>query len=91
MIEHSGRLDRDSPIRFWEAAISKQGRFAAGVSVMIRRLDDAPSNLHATWAQLGLGGGSHAARSLWDGVALADSERLNVTLRAHGSAVWQMD
>ncbi len=54
-------------------------------------LDDAPSNLHATWAQLGLGGGSHAARSLWDGAALADSERLSVTLPAHGSAVWQLD
>jgi alpha-galactosidase len=54
-------------------------------------LDDAPSNLHATWAQLGLGEGSHAARSLWDGAALKDSERLNVTLPAHGSAVWQLD
>jgi alpha-galactosidase len=54
-------------------------------------LDDAPSSLHAAWAQLGLGKGSHSARSLWDGAALKDSERLNVTLPAHGSAVWQLD
>src|SRR5260370_23462128 len=35
---HSGRLDRDPPIRFWEAAISKQERFAADVCAMIRRI-----------------------------------------------------
>jgi hypothetical protein len=53
-------------------------------------LDDASVTFHATWKQLGLGA-HHSARGLWDSVSLADSERLNVTLPAHGSGVWRLD
>jgi len=54
-------------------------------------LDDAPLTLHAAWAQLELGEGRHSARNVWDGVALENSDRLNVTLAPHGSIVWQLD
>jgi hypothetical protein len=54
-------------------------------------LGDAPLDLHATWVQLGLVEGHHSARSLWDDAALAGSDRLSVTLPAHGSAVWRID
>ena len=54
-------------------------------------LAHSPVTLHATWKQLGLDGASHRARSLWDDTALADSERLNVTLPAHGTTVWRLD
>ncbi|HLZ97380.1 MAG TPA: glycoside hydrolase family 27 protein [Steroidobacteraceae bacterium] len=54
-------------------------------------LGDTPFDLHATWVQLGFAEGRHSARSLWDDVALAGSERLGVSLPAHGSAVWQVD
>jgi hypothetical protein len=59
--------------------------------VAVFNLGDAPLDLHATWIQLGLVEGRHSARSLWDDAALAGSERLSVTLPAHGSTVWRVD
>ena len=76
-------------MRVW---ITSQGARKTSRKILaLFNLDDAPVTLHATWKQLGIGGGSHSVHSLWDGVAFADSERLNVTLPAHGSTVWRLD
>ncbi len=53
-------------------------------------LDDRPVTLHSTWAQLGLEG-KHAARNLWNGNSLAPSEGIEMTLPAHGSAIYRVE
>jgi alpha-galactosidase len=75
-------------VRVW---ITSQGaRKTPRKYLALFNLDDLPVTVHASWKQLGLGG-SHSVHSLWDGASFADSELLNVTLPAHGSAVWQLD
>ena len=75
-------------VRVW---ITSQGaRNASRRILALFNLDDAPVTLHATWKQLGLGD-RHSVHSLWDDGSLADSERLNVNLPAHGSGVWRLD
>jgi alpha-galactosidase len=91
---HSPRPFQDLPpefahLRVW---ITSQGTpNTAHKFLALFNLDDAPITLHATWKQLGVGGGSHSVHSLWDGHSFADSDRLNVTLPAHGSGVWRLD
>jgi hypothetical protein len=74
--------------RVWEAQ--------AGTPAHPRRyfaffnLDDKPATLHATWKQLGLQG-KHPARGLWDGILLAPSEDVEMTLPAHGSTIYRVD
>jgi alpha-galactosidase len=76
-------------VRVWTTS---QGTGKAERKILaVFNLDDSPVTLHATWKQLGLDGGSHSVRSLWDDAAFADSERLNVTLPAHGTTVWRLD
>ena len=53
-------------------------------------LDDRPATLHATWKQLGLHGRRHAAHDLWSGAARPAAARMDVTLPAHGSAIYRI-
>jgi hypothetical protein len=76
-------------VRVWETS---QGRGKTQHEILaLFNLGDGPLVLQAPWEQLGLAAGRHSARSLWDDAALADSERLSVTLPAHGSNVWRVD
>jgi len=74
--------------RVWEASTGA-GKHAQ-TSFAFFNLDDKPVTLHATWAQLGLAG-KHAARNLWDQSKLKASETVEVTLPAHGSALYRVE
>jgi len=54
--------------------------------VAVFNLDDKPSALKASWAQLGAK--ARSARELWTGKR---SKRLNVTLPAHASTIYRME
>lgn len=54
-------------------------------------LDDAPKKLSATWKQLGLEAPKHAARNVWTGERLELSDRISLTLPAHGNAIYRID
>jgi alpha-galactosidase len=53
-------------------------------------LDAQPASLEATWQELGLDAGSHAARDLWDGHRLNTSDRLKISLAPHASALYEV-
>ena len=52
-------------------------------------LRDESAQLGATWDQLGIEG-THSALDLWSGATLPAAPRIEVTLPAHGSAVYQI-
>ena len=75
--------------RVWIASTGsrkKPSRFLAFFN-----LNDKPVVLHATWQQLGLHGGKHVARDVWDGGRLAASKWIKVALPAHGSTVYRIN
>jgi hypothetical protein len=53
-------------------------------------LDNRPSQLNATWKQLGIEG-THSALDLWSGMRLKGGSTISATLRAHGSALYRVD
>jgi len=73
-------------VRVWVAS-GKTGRRLLAVF----NLDDKPASVEAAWDQLGLSPGSHAANDLWWGYGLAASDRLRLTLPAHGSALYEVE
>jgi len=74
--------------RVWETYAGTNDRFRTYVAFF--NLDNKPVTLHATWKELGLGG-KHAGRSLWDGIPLTPSTVIEITLPAHGSAIYQVE
>jgi hypothetical protein len=52
-------------------------------------LKDGPAQLSATWKQLGIEG-RHSALELWSGAKLPAAGRIDVTLPAHGSAIYRI-
>lgn len=75
-------------VRVWEAHMGTPDQPRRCFAFF--NLDDAPVTLRAAWTQLGLTPGSHAARDLWTGRALAPSTGVEVRLPPHGSAVEQV-
>ena len=73
--------------RVWEAQTGATDR--PNLYFAFFNLDDRPVTLHSTWAQLGLEG-RHAARDLWNGNPLVPSEGIEMTLPAHGSAIFRV-
>jgi hypothetical protein len=71
--------------RVWMASGKAGERYVA-----VFNLDDKPASLQANWEQLGLPSGMHAARELWSGHRVDASERLQVTLPAHGSVIYSV-
>ncbi|HUO98288.1 MAG TPA: glycoside hydrolase family 27 protein [Rhizomicrobium sp.] len=69
--------------RVWYALAGSRTKPIQYVAVF--NLDDKPATLKASWKQLGLKG--HSARELWTGKR---SLSLNVTLPAHGSAIYRV-
>jgi alpha-galactosidase len=72
-------------VRVWVASGMKGQRFLA-----VFNLDAQPASLEATWQELGLDAGSHAARDLWDGHRLNTSDRLKISLAPHASALYEV-
>jgi len=72
----------------WETHTRRNDRFRMYVAFF--NLDDKQVTLHAAWKELGFGG-KHAGRSLWDGIQLAPSTAIEITLPAHGSAIYQVE
>jgi hypothetical protein len=70
--------------RVWSALAGSRTKPTRYVAVF--NLDDKPATLKASWQQLGVKG--HAARELWTGKR---GNTLNVTLPAHGSAIYRVE
>jgi alpha-galactosidase len=73
-------------VRAWAAAGT-----AVGQVVAIFNVADGPESIQATWAQFGLATGKHTVRNLLDGRMWSDSQGVDLTLPAHGSAVYRVD
>ena len=69
--------------RVWVASGQAGERYLA-----VFNLDDKPASLQASWEQLGMAAGKHAARELWSGRRLEASARLNIQLPAHGCVLY---
>jgi len=73
-------------VRVWVASGKAGERYLA-----VFNLDDKPLSLQATWQQLGLASGKHAARELWSGHRLQSSGRLPIRLPAHGCVLYSVE
>lgn len=73
-------------IRVWKAVVGR----AARKYCALFNLGDAPAQLHVTWAELGYAG-SVKAVDVWTHRASAASPTLDLTLPAHGSALFQVE
>jgi hypothetical protein len=74
----------------WRATIDAPGARNYKEFFGFFNLDDQPATLRATWKQLGLDGGKHQAQNLWTDTTEKESKEIEVTLPAHGSAVFQV-
>lgn len=72
-------------VRAWAASGKAGERYLA-----VFNLADKPAALEASWAQLGLAAGKHAARELWSGHRLEASERVQLQLPAHGCLLYSI-
>lgn len=73
--------------RVWEASAGTRAKPVHYIAFF--NLDDKPALLTAAWEQLGMGG-AHSALELWSGSKSARSQRIEVSLPAHGSAVYRI-
>lgn len=71
--------------RVWTASGKAGERYLA-----VFNLDDKPVSLQASWAQLGLKSGKHAARELWSDHRLEMSDRVLILLPAHGCVLYSL-
>ena len=70
-------------VRVWVASGKAGERYLA-----VFNLDDKPASPNASWEQLGVASGKHAARELWSGHRLEASDRLAIGLPANGCALY---
>ncbi len=75
-------------VRVWEARTGTTSR--PDLNFAFFNLDDRPVTIHPTWGQLG-DEGKHAARDLWRGNLLVPSAGIQITLPAHGSAIYRVE
>ncbi len=59
-----------------------------GAYVAVFNLDAAPQSFHYSWKDLGLKGANYKLRDLWEHEDLGSKEFIDVTLPAHGSAIY---
>jgi alpha-galactosidase len=76
--------------RVWRATIGDPGSGDYTEFFGFFNLDDQPVTLRASWKQLGLEGSKHQAQDVWSEAAAKESKEVNVTLPAHGSAVYEV-
>jgi alpha-galactosidase len=59
-----------------------------GAFIAVFNLDAAPQSFHYTWKDLGLKRSNYSLRDLWEHQDLGSKEFVDVTLPAHGSAIY---
>ena len=59
-----------------------------GAYVAVFNVDAAPRSFHYSWKDLGLKRANYKLRDLWEHEALGSKEFIDVTLPAHGSAIY---
>jgi alpha-galactosidase len=59
-----------------------------GAFIAVFNLDAAPQSFHYTWKDLGLRRQNYSLRDLWEHQDLGSEEFVDVTLPAHGSAIY---
>jgi alpha-galactosidase len=73
-------------VRVWVA--SGTGRQQSLRFLAVFNLDDGPKSVDVPWSKLGVESGRPAVRDLWDGHRVAASDRLQVSLPAHGCVLY---
>jgi alpha-galactosidase len=76
--------------RVWRGTIDQPGSRGYAEFFGFFNLDDQPLKLRATWKQLGIEDGKHQAQDVWADEAAKESKEVNITLPAHGSAVFEV-
>jgi alpha-galactosidase len=74
-------------VRVWIARAGSRGKPTRYIAFF--NLKGEPAKLRATWKQLGIEG-NHSPLDLWSGAKLPALNRIDVTLPAHGSAVYRI-
>jgi alpha-galactosidase len=59
-----------------------------GAYIAVFNLDASPQSFHCSWKDLGLKRANYKLRDLWDHTDLGSKEFVEVTLPAHGSAIY---
>jgi len=72
-------------VRIWQA--DAEGTQTTVTYLAFFNLDDKPVTLHTPWSAIGFYG-TFAPRDLWNRVNLKKSDTLDLTLPAHGSAIY---
>jgi len=73
--------------RVWRATINTPGARGYAEYYAFFNVDSKPVTLRATWKELGLDNGKHAAEDAWTTETGKVSKDISVTLPAHGSTV----
>ena len=76
-------------VRVWIATGTQQQQALRYLALF--NLDDRPASLEAPWEKLGLAAGPHTGRDLWEDHKLEASDRLEVRLPPHGSALYAVE
>ena len=76
--------------RVWRATIDAPGARNYAEFLAFFNLDEKPVSLHASWKQLGLEGRKHMVQDAWKEDIGKESAGVNVTLPAHGSAIYRV-
>jgi alpha-galactosidase len=74
--------------RVWAASSGPRAKPVRYVAFF--NLGAQPSQLSATWKQLGIAG-AHSAVELWSGTKLKPAASISVSLPAHGSAIYRVE
>ena len=77
--------------RVWRATVNTPGARGYAEYFAFFNLDSTPVTLHATWKELGLDNGKHAAEDAWTNETGKSSKDVTVTLAPHGSTVVQVE
>jgi hypothetical protein len=76
--------------RVWRAMIDVPGARNYAEFFAFFNLDEKPVTLRATWKQLSLDGRKHMVQDAWSEGTGRESTGVNVTLPAHGSAIYRV-
>jgi hypothetical protein len=84
---HAGLPPGFEHAQVWTARAGSRAKPTRYIALF--NLADEARRLSATWRQLGIAG-RHSALDLWSGATLPLAQRIEVTLPAHGSAVYRV-
>ncbi len=81
----------DGGLVVWRADAPKEKGKGKGVDYAVFNLGNTPSAFHFTWKQLGLHGGEHRVRDLWQSQEIGRVRELAGTLPMHGAALFRVE